>query len=113
MNFITSTDVPGIYVKEFTELPTGDYPVTIASSNAAKISFINVKVTARARDSTVPIMTKCWTSMGNNMADMSKNDKIAVIAQVTQGSNPVVGAQVVARIQKDGGSQPIEISLRD
>merc|ERR1711937_529910 len=32
---------------------------------------------------------------------------------VTQGSNPVVGAQVVARIQKEGGSQPIEISLRD
>merc|ERR1711962_112605 len=58
-------------------------------------------------------MTDCWTSLGNSQADMSLNDKIAVIAQVTQGSNPIINAKVVAHIQRDGYSQPQEISLTD
>ena len=77
------------------------------------IEHASVRVTARATTNTVPIMTNCWTSLGTTQADMSLNEKIVVIAQVTQGSNPVIGAEVVALIQKDGVSKPIEISLKD
>ena len=59
-------------------------------------------------------MTECWTSFGNKKVDLSNPEmKIAVIAKVLQGTNPVIGARVTAYIEREGSPQPIEITLFD
>ena len=90
----------------------GIYPVQIKSSK--QITFASVKITGKSVSDKVPIMTECWTSFGNKKVDLSNPEmKIAVIAKVLQGTNPVIGARVTAYIEREGSPQPIEITLFD
>ena len=105
--------VTGVFELSFAELSQGVYNILITSKNTTNIGFASLRITAKARSSTVPIMTNCWTSVGNNIADMASNTKIAVIARVLQGTNPVIGARVTAYIEREDSDIPLEISLLD
>ena len=88
---------------------------TVQGEASAPISFASVKVTARSNSATVPIMTECWTTFGNNVVDFDESEdlKLAVIAKVVQGTNPVIGARVTAYIEREGSDAPIELTLYD
>ena len=113
---IIFNETDGVFQYEYPgNLSVGLYQVQAESTNsAANISFASIKVTARSNSDTVPIMTECWTSFGNNAVDFSNpNLKIGVIAKVLQGTNPVIGAKVTAYIEKEGASAPIVLTLFD
>ena len=101
----------GVYQKKFDILDTGAYLVSIQSS--ASIEFASITVTSKSQADTMPIFTRCWTSAGTQTADLSAGTKIAVIAQVLQGSNPVIRAKVKAYIERDGVPTPLEVELFD
>ena len=107
------TEKSGVFLKEYDELPAGDHHVKVYVNGNSKLSFASVKVTAKARNATIPIMTNCWSSLDNEKADLATGVKVAVIAKVMQGSNPVIGAKVTAYIERDGVSEPLEIPLLD
>ena len=83
------------------------------------LSTVSVKVESKSRDqSTDPVMTRCWISTGSQEIDTTTNVKLAVVAEVKQGSKPVVGAKVMAMVERpmdsNGDPQPpIELELLD
>ena len=101
----------GVYEKKFDSLPSGTYEVAISSSSL--ISFVSITITSKSKEGTLPIFTRCWTSTGTEKADLSLGTKVAVIAQVLQGSNPVIRAKVKAYIERDGVDTPVELELFD
>jgi calcium-activated chloride channel regulator 3/4 len=101
----------GVYERHFNQLNTGKYSVSVISSSV--MGPTSITVTSRSSENSLPIFTRCWTSAGTEQADLSKGTKIAVLAQVLQGNNPVVRAKVKAYIERDGVSSPIEIELYD
>ena len=103
----------GVFFKSFPELDQGYYTVSAKSKSNDAIEFASIKITAKSRSDTIPIMTNCWTSIGNSKADMSTDIKIAIIARVLQGTNPVIGAKVTAYIERDDNDAPLEIPLSD
>ena len=88
----------------------------VASEDLASIS---VKVESKSRDpSTDPVMSRCWISSDTQELDTSTNVKLAVVAEVSQGSKKVVGARVEAVIERPVDSNnnpqpPIELELLD
>ena len=83
------------------------------------LDSLSVKVESKSRDaSTDPVMTRCWLSTGGQEIDTTTNVKLAVLAEVSQGSRAVVGAKVRAEVERpansDGEPQPpIELELMD
>ena len=80
---------------------------------------ISVKVESKSREpSTDPVMTRCWISSDAQELDTTTNVKLAVVAEVSQGSKPVVGARVDAVVERPMDSNnntqaPIELELLD
>jgi Mg-chelatase subunit ChlD len=101
----------GVYEKRFDFLGQGMYVISITSSKL--IPFTSIKVTSQSRNDTLPIVTRCWTSAGTEKADISSGAKVAIMAQVFQGTNPVIRAKVKAVIERDGADIPEEIALYD
>merc|ERR1719341_3165666 len=65
-----------------------------------------------------PVMTHCWISTGAEDIDTTTDIKLAVVAEVSQGSKPVVGAKVEALVERPSNSNgdpqpPIQIQLLD
>merc|ERR1711936_802515 len=94
------------------------YRVT-AQENLASVS---IKVESKSRDpSTDPVMTHCWISTGSEDIDTTTDIKLAVVAEVSQGSKPVVGAKVEALVERPSSNStgtpepqpPIQIQLLD
>merc|ERR1719334_1266246 len=46
------------------------------------------------------MLTKCWIATGSQEIDTNVNVKLAVVAEVNQGSKPVIGAKVNAEIER-------------
>ena len=109
----TFTEETGVFLKSFSELGPESYNLSVTSKTNDAIGFASFRITAKAKSETIPIMTNCWTSLGNSVANMSTNTKIAVIARVLQGTNPVIGARVTAYIESEYNPSPLEISLLD
>jgi Mg-chelatase subunit ChlD len=107
----TFSEANGVYEKVFDVLESGKYEVNISSSSL--IRFSSVTISSKAKNDTLPIFTRCWTSAGSEKADLSAGNKIAVIAQILQGTNPVIRAKVKAYIEKDGADAPMEVELFD
>jgi uncharacterized protein YegL len=105
------TDPNGVYEKKFANLSSGAYSVNIIS--ATTIRFASITITSKSNNDSLPIFTRCWTSIGTEQADLSLGTKIAVMAQVLQGSNPVIRAKVKAYIEREGVDTPIEVELFD
>ena len=63
-------------------------------------------------------MTRCWISTGAEDIDTTTDIKLAVVAEVSQGSKPVVGAKVEALVERPSNSNgepqpPIQLQLLD
>ncbi len=50
-------------------------------------------MTSKAKEGELPIETRCWISSGNEEVDL-QDGYLAVLAEVTQGGNPVLNAIV-------------------
>ena len=83
------------------------------------LSSVSSKVESKSRDpSTGPVMTHCWISTGAEDIDTTTDIKLAVVAEVIQGSKPVVGARVEALVERPSNSYgepqpPIHLQLLD
>lgn len=83
------------------------------------LASVSIKVESKSRDpSTDPVMTRCWISTGSEDIDTTTDIKLAVVAEVSQGSKPVVGAKVEALVERPSNSNgdpqpPIQIQLLD
>lgn len=100
----------GVFEAKFETLPIGMYTVSLMASSP--IPFATITITSKSDNATLPIFTYCWTSAGTTQADLAKG-KVAVIAQVLQGTNPVIRAKVKAYMERDGTDSPIEMELLD
>ncbi|XP_069959397.1 calcium-activated chloride channel regulator 1 isoform X4 [Cherax quadricarinatus] len=70
----------------------------VVSLSGSEENFIRVKVTAQTRDPTVhPITTRAWMSSGTREVNATV-DRVIIYAEVKQGNNPVVNANVRALV---------------
>ena len=95
----------------------GRWVYKIVASEA--LLSISVKVESKSREpSTEPVMTRCWISSDAQDLDTTTNVKLGVVAEVSQGSKPVVGAKVEAVVERPMDSNnnpqvPIHLDLLD
>merc|ERR1719385_371959 len=95
----------------------GRWVYKIVASEA--LLSISVKVESKSREpSTDPVMTRCWISSEAKDLDTTSNVKLGVVAEVSQGSKPVVGAKVEAVVERPMDSNnnpqvPIHLDLLD
>lgn len=69
-------------------------------------SFVRVKVTAQTRDPSVyPITTRAWVSSGARDVNAT-TDRVIIYAEVKQGNNPVVNADVRAVVTPPTEHEP-------
>merc|ERR1712178_620121 len=101
-----------------TPAPEGRWLYQINKNPDEKVS-ISVKITAKSKDqSTDPIMSKCWIATGGQQINSEMDLKLSVVAEVTQGNKPVIGAKVQAIVERpsdeNGNPYPaIEVELAD
>jgi len=100
----------GVFRHQFTDLALEGRWVYKLTPNE-NLDSVSVKVESKSRkESTEPILTKCWIATGGQEIDTSVNVKLAVVGQVTQGTKPVIGANVIAEVERpmdaDGNSYP-------
>ena len=85
---------------------SGDYSISVTPvGENDSIGFLTILVKCKAKEDTKPILSKCWTSAGQEDLVVEGNDpdKLIIYGQVTQGSNPVLNAQISAEIS-DGNT---------
>jgi len=90
---------------------TGD--VMINADLSKQIDFLSLKVTSKPPGDTLPLRTRCWTSAGSETVSVSDGSMLYVLAEVKQGNSPVIGARVMAYIERSGVDAPIELELLD
>ena len=97
---------------DFDSVPSGSYSVRIASKGSGKINFLTLLVTSRAQESVEPIVTNCWSSAGQEDVDIGGDnpDKLVIYGQATQGSSPVLNADIRALLKADNEE---ELMLKD
>eukprot|EP00090_Calanus_glacialis_P010249 TRINITY_DN18632_c0_g1_i4.p1 TRINITY_DN18632_c0_g1~~TRINITY_DN18632_c0_g1_i4.p1 ORF type:complete len:980 (-),score=267.96 TRINITY_DN18632_c0_g1_i4:71-3010(-) len=108
----------GVFRHQFTDLAVeGRWVYKLTPQE--DLDSISIKVESKSRkDSTEPIMTKCWIATGSQEIDTNVNVKLAVVAQVTQGTKPVIGANVIAEVERPADSEgttypPMVLELAD
>ena len=82
------------------------------------IDSMSVKVTSKSKDGeSSPIRTRCWINTGSQTLDSGVNLKLAAMAEVKQGNMPVIGAKVIAYVERPQDSgvilPPLELELYD
>jgi len=107
-----SNDQAGVITHTIPTIVSGEYSINIKGDGA--IEFLTILVKSKAPTNVLPITTKCWTSIGENDLVLSGPEpgRLAVMAQVMQGQSPVIGADVRAVIESDGGA-PVVLLLED
>ena len=118
-SFRCSKENFGVFKMDLTKYsnpaPTGRWQYLIQRTEEVSIS---VKITAKSsHPSTDPILTKCWISTGGQALDSELDLKLAVVADVRQGTRPVLGAKVKAVVERpsEGGQvyPDVELDLAD
>ena len=116
-NFTCSKTNFGVFHYASTVLDgEGRWQYRLTASEALDVS---VKVVSKSRTSSDdPIITRCWIAAGAQEVDTTTNVKLAVVGEVKQGTKPVVGARVVAEVERPPDSQgnpypAIELVLQD
>ena len=94
----------GSYAFSLDTVETGTYSVDI-TSNGAKINFLTLLVKAKATNETEPLMTKCWTSAGQEDVNLDNKDRLVIYGQAMQGVNPVIGAVMSAELAYGDGKE--------
>jgi uncharacterized protein YegL len=102
-----------VFQKKFDVHVTGKYFVKIFSSTRTRIEYASITITSTPKDETLPIIAHCWTSVGSKQADLTDNSTIVIMAQVLQGSNPVLKAKVRAFLDFNNSQSPLEVDLLD
>ena len=80
---------------------------------------LSLKITSKSRDGNVdPIHTKCWINTGSQSIGSEVDLKLAAMAEVKQGNMPVLGARVIAYIERPEETAgvplpPLELELMD
>ena len=85
----------------------GEYTISLnPSSGQASIEYLTLLVKCKAQEDTEPILSKCWTSAGQEDLNIQGNepDKLIIYGQVTQGANPVLNAAITAEISDEKGA---------
>ena len=97
------------------ESPVGKWVYSVES--ASRYNSMTISISSRSRtSSTEPIQTKCWIKTGEQTLGNDVYLKLAAVAEVKQGSKPVIGARVRAYITRPGDgalNPPSEIELLD
>ena len=108
----TDIDKTDTLVIDFDSVPSGSYSVRIASKGSGKINFLTLLVTSRAQENVEPIVTNCWSSAGQEDVDIGGDnpDKLVIYGQATQGSSPVLNADIRALLKADNEE---ELMLKD
>jgi hypothetical protein len=109
-NFRFNTE-EGVFNHLFPILPAGDHILHLFASKT--LSIVTLKVGSKAPENSLPLITDCWTSLGEGDLDLPAGGRMAVFARVTQGQSPVVRAKVVAWVDKDDSEDPVELLLSD
>ena len=84
----------------------GDYSISVTPvGENDSIDFLTILVKCKAKEDTKPILSKCWTSAGQEdlVVEGDDPDKLIMYGQVTQGANPVLSAKISAEIS-DGNT---------
>ena len=92
----------------------GSYSITIdPAGGAKKINQLTLLVKSKAPENVAPVLTNCWTSSGQEDVDLNGNnpDKLVIYGQATQGSSPVIDANIKAFIS--AGADEDELELKD
>ena len=90
----------------FEKVAAGDYSIEILpTSEDALIQFLTLLVKCKAEVDTEPILTRCWSSAGQEDLTIEEGepDKLILYGQLTQGANPVLGARMTAEISDEKG----------
>ena len=117
-NFTCTTDNFGIYLYQFKDTAVaGKWQYWINTNET--YDSVSVKITSKSRDDNVdPIQTRCWINTGSQSLDSEVDLKLSAMAEVKQGNMPVLGAKVIAYIERPeetaGVPQPpLELELMD
>ena len=91
----------------------GVYSIDIIPTGGASISHLTILVKSKAPENVAPVLTNCWTSSGQEDVDLNGNnpDKLVIYGQATQGSSPVIDANIKAFIS--AGTDEDELELKD
>ena len=100
-----------MYQAEFASLQKGNYSIQLSST--AAMAEVSIKVASRAPAGADPLTAECWTSAGRRDVDLQAGDLLVVLGEARQGQRPVVGARVVALVDRDDGRAPVELVLQD
>ena len=76
---------------------------------------VSIKITAKSSDpGTDPILTKCWIATGGQQLGSELDLKLAVVADVRQGTRPVLGATVTAIVERPSEGSEVfpEVTLQ-
>ena len=118
IDYQCTTNDFGVFNHQFPDLVAEGRWVYKLSPQEDLVS-LSVKVKSKSRkDSTEPILTKCWIATGSQEIDTNVNVKLAVVAQVTQGTKPVIGAKVQAEVERPADAHnntypPMVLQLTD
>ena len=85
----------------------GDYTISLnPKQGKASIEFLTLLVKCKSEEDTDPMLTKCWTSAGQNGLNIEGTDpdKLIIYGQVTQAANPVLDAEIIAEISDEKGA---------
>ena len=107
-HYIDGTDT---LIVDLPTVPVGPLKVEI-KSNGGRINFLTLLVSSRANEGVEPIVTNCWSSAGQDDVNIGGNspDKLVIYGQATQGSSPVLGAEIQALLKADTEE---ELMLKD
>ena len=113
--FRCSKDNYGVKKISLDPAPAGRWVYIIDKSEPVSVS---IKIKAKSKDSsTDPILTKCWIATGGQQLDSELDLKLSVVADVRQGTRPVLGATVKAVVERPsvaGNTGPaVELELFD
>ena len=114
--FRCSRDNYGVKKISLDPAPAGRWLYRIDKS--AEPVSVSIKIKAKSVDpSTDPILTKCWIATGGQQLGSELDLKLSVVADVRQGTRPVLGATVKAVVERPsetGNTDPmVELELFD
>ena len=105
------TNLIGVFNQSIPKVAPGHYFINLISNT--EITFTTMKIKSKSPSGVLPLTVECWTSIGEEALDLTGENPstVAIMAKVTQGQSPILGAEVRATL--DMGQGPIELLLGD
>merc|ERR1712004_153960 len=108
--FDTSLEV---YQNKDLNLSLGPHNLTVTSPSS--MTAVSVKVEGKAPEGSSPLTLESWTSLGEGDLNLTlaQPEHLVLMARVVQGNKAVVGATVIAFVNRDDGGLPVQVELQD